>query len=119
MESADASSLAQGDWCDHNTWRFGDRRRLPALLLAHHHVGPTRTSLVTYLLPCTALLWGALLLNEHITWNAIAGLALVLLGTMLTNGTITALFRRKRRRPVEPAADDGASEVVALRPVAD
>ena len=45
--------------------------------------------------------------------------ALVLLGTMLTNGTITALFRRKQRRPVEPAADDGASEVVALRPVAD
>lgn len=84
-----------------------------------YHVGPTRTSLVTYLLPCTALLWGALLLNEHVTWNAIAGLALVLLGTMLTNGTLTGLFRRKRRHPVEPAADDGASEVGALRPVAD
>jgi drug/metabolite transporter (DMT)-like permease len=84
-----------------------------------YHVGPTRTSLVTYLLPCTALLWGALLLNEHITWNAIAGLALVLLGTMLTNGTLTALFRRKRRSPVEPASDDGASEVGALSPVAD
>ena len=84
-----------------------------------YHVGPTRTSLVTYLLPCTALLWGALLLNEHITWNAIAGLALVLLGTMLTNGTLTALFRRKPRRPFEPAADDGASEVGVLRPVVD
>jgi drug/metabolite transporter (DMT)-like permease len=84
-----------------------------------YHVGPTRTSLVTYLLPCTALIWGALLLNERITWNAIAGLALVLLGTMLTNGTLTALFRRKQRRPVEPAAGDGASEVGTLRPVAD
>jgi len=84
-----------------------------------YHVGPTRTSLVTYLLPCTALIWGALLLNERITWNAIAGLALVLLGTMLTNGTLTVLFRRKQRRPVEPAAGDGASEVGALRPVAD
>lgn len=84
-----------------------------------YHVGPTRTSLVTYLLPCTALLWGALLLNESITWNAIAGLALVLLGTMLTNGTLTSLFRRKQRRPVAPAADDGASEVGALSPVAD
>ena len=62
-----------------------------------YHVGPTRTSLVTYLLPCTALLWGGLLLNEPVTWNAIAGLALVLLGTMMTNGTLTALFRRKRR----------------------
>ena len=84
-----------------------------------YHVGPTRTSLVTYLLPCTALIWGALLLNERITWNAIAGLALVLLGTMLTNGTLTVLFRRKQRRPVEPAAGDGASEVGTLRPVAD
>ncbi len=84
-----------------------------------YHVGPTRTSLVTYLLPCTALIWGALLLNERITWTTLAGLALVLVGTMLTNGTLTALLRRKQRRPVEPASDDGASEVDVLRPVAD
>jgi drug/metabolite transporter (DMT)-like permease len=61
-----------------------------------YHVGPTRTSLVTYLLPCTALLWGGLLLGEPITWNAIGGLALVLVGTMLTNGTFKALFGRKK-----------------------
>jgi drug/metabolite transporter (DMT)-like permease len=95
-----------------------------------YHVGPTRTSLVTYLLPCTALLWGALLLNEHVTWNAIAGLALVFLGTMLTNGTLAALFRRSKRRTSAPAggevAGDAASEVAgaagetgALEPVAD
>lgn len=84
-----------------------------------YHVGPTRTSLVTYLLPCTALIWGALLLNERITWNTLGGLALVLVGTMLTNGTLSALFRRKKPRPVESASDDGASEVDALRPVAD
>lgn len=77
-----------------------------------YHVGATRTSLVTYLLPCTALLWGGLLLKEPVTWNAIAGLALVLVGTMMTNGTLTVLFRRKRqtaivagdRATVEPGA---------------
>ena len=64
------------------------------------HVGATRTSLVTYLLPCTALIWGALLLGERISWNALAGLALVLLGTMLTNGTLNGLLRRFSVRPV-------------------
>lgn len=64
------------------------------------HVGPTRTSLVTYLLPCTALVWGALLLGEQISWNALAGLLLVLLGTMLTNGTLHGLWRRFSPRPV-------------------
>lgn len=59
------------------------------------HVGATRTSLVTYLLPCTALVWGGLLLGEHVSWNALAGLLLVLLGTMLTNGTLNGLLRRR------------------------
>ena len=58
------------------------------------HVGATRTTLVTYLLPCTALIWGAVLLSEPVTWNALAGLALVLLGTMVMNGTLDGLFRR-------------------------
>jgi drug/metabolite transporter (DMT)-like permease len=59
-----------------------------------NHVGPTRASIVTYLLPCTALFWGALLLGESVTWYAIAGLALVLLGSVITNGTLNGLFRR-------------------------
>lgn len=82
-----------------------------------YHVGPTRTSLVTYLLPCTALLWGGLLLSEPITWNAIVGLALVLLGTMMTNGTLTALFRRKRRG--NATASEATLEEGALTPAAD
>lgn len=78
-----------------------------------YHVGATRTSLVTYLLPCTALLWGGLLLKEPVTWNAIAGLALVLVGTMMTNGTLTLLFRRKRRTAIV-AGDRAAVEPGAL-----
>ncbi|HEV7128094.1 MAG TPA: hypothetical protein VGN32_11705, partial [Ktedonobacterales bacterium] len=46
--------------------------------------------------PCTALVWGAIFLGETISWNALAGLALVLVGTMITNGTIgKRLFARR------------------------
>lgn len=61
------------------------------------NVGATRTSIVTYLLPCTALIWGVLLLHETVSWNAFAGLALVLFGTMVTNGTIGSWARRGER----------------------
>lgn len=59
------------------------------------NLGATRASIVTYLLPCTALIWGALFLSETISWNALVGLALVLLGTMITNGTIGKRFARR------------------------
>ncbi len=52
------------------------------------NVGPTRTSMVTYLLPCTALIYGVVLLNEPATANIVAGLALVLVGIGLTLGMI-------------------------------
>ncbi len=67
------------------------------------HVGATRTALVTYLLPGTALIWGAVLLGEPVSWNAIAGLVLVLLGTMLTNGTLNRLLERIAPRPTSVA----------------
>ncbi|GAC1640067.1 MAG: DMT family transporter [Ktedonobacteraceae bacterium] len=47
-------------------------------------VGPTRTLIVTYLLPCMALVYGALLLHEPLGLNAIGGLALVLIGIFVT-----------------------------------
>jgi drug/metabolite transporter (DMT)-like permease len=43
-------------------------------------VGAANTLIVTYLLPCMALVYGALWLGESISPNAIGGLALVLLG---------------------------------------
>ena len=48
------------------------------------HIGPTRTFIVTYLRPCFALVYGALLLNESVGLNALGGLALVLTGIFLT-----------------------------------
>lgn len=53
------------------------------------HVGPTRTLIVTYLLPCMALVYGASLLHESIGLNAIGGLALVLAGIFITGKTTT------------------------------
>src|SRR5262249_48475507 len=68
-----------------------------------NNVGATRTTLVTYLLPCTALIWGVLLLNEQVSWNTFAGLALILLGVMTATGTRGGRFGgvpgQKRRHP--------------------
>src|SRR5437588_839724 len=43
-------------------------------------VGATRTLIVTYLLPCMALVYGALLLHEAVGVNVIGGLVLILTG---------------------------------------
>lgn len=42
-------------------------------------------STVTYFVPVSAIAWGFLLLNEHIGWNVLAGLALILGGVLMAN----------------------------------
>jgi drug/metabolite transporter (DMT)-like permease len=54
---------------------------------------------VTYLLPVTALFYGAGLLGEPITVEEIAGLVLILIGTALGSGAL-----RVARREPAPAA---------------
>lgn len=44
-------------------------------------VGPTKALTVTFLMPAFGMLWGALLLGEHITLVMLAGCALILAGT--------------------------------------
>jgi drug/metabolite transporter (DMT)-like permease len=63
-----------------------------------YRYGSARASLVVYLLPVTALFYGALLLNEPITVSAIVGLVLILTGTALGSGVV-----RMRRRAAVPA----------------
>ncbi|CAM4028812.1 DMT family transporter [Cohnella lubricantis] len=48
-----------------------------------HEGGPTRATMVTYLLPVFSLVWGFALLGESIHWSMIAGLALILAGVFL------------------------------------
>lgn len=62
------------------------------------NVGAMGTMLVTYLLPGFALMWGALLLNEPVTWGAIAGLAFVLFGITFTTGKATEYWNRMTSR---------------------
>ena len=51
-------------------------------------IGATRTSMVTYLLPPFALVYGALFLQERIALNAVLGLGLVVAGILLANGVL-------------------------------
>jgi drug/metabolite transporter (DMT)-like permease len=64
------------------------------------HFGSSRASLVVYLLPVTALFYGAVFLDEAIRVTAIAGLALILAGVALGSGAVKPA---RRRQPV-PAA---------------
>jgi drug/metabolite transporter (DMT)-like permease len=56
--------------------------------------GTARASLVVYLLPVTALFYGALLLDEPITVSALVGLVLILTGTALGSGVLRLPRRR-------------------------
>jgi drug/metabolite transporter (DMT)-like permease len=58
--------------------------------------GSARVSLVTYLLPVTALFYGVLLLGEPLTWEELAGMVLILGGVALGSGAV----RFARREPV-------------------
>lgn len=58
-------------------------------LWAYYHLlnswGATRSSLVTYVFPVSAVMLGAIFLNEKITWHLIAGGALIIGGIALVN----------------------------------
>ncbi len=67
-------------------------------LLVYYHLigvyGSLRASLVVYLLPPAALVYGALVLGEDITVAAIVGLALILAGVALGSGVVQGVRRR-------------------------
>ncbi len=65
--------------------------------------GAARASLVTYLLPPVALVYGVLILDETVTLNAALGLVLILAGVALGSGA--RLLRRGRSADPEPEAE--------------
>ena len=73
------------------------------LILFHmlREFGSRRLSVVTYLIPAFAVLWGALLLDEPVTVAALGGLALILAGVALASGE--RLLRSRARVQEEPA----------------
>jgi drug/metabolite transporter (DMT)-like permease len=67
--------------------------------------GAARASLVTYLLPPVALVYGTLILDETVSLNAALGLVLILAGVALGSGAARGLRRRGREpAPAAPRA---------------
>ena len=52
------------------------------------HVGPAKAISVTFLIPGFAVLWGALVIDEALTSNMIAGCLIILFGTALATGLL-------------------------------
>lgn len=50
-----------------------------------HEIGPTRTTLVTYIFPPGGVMLGVLFLNEHLSWQLLAGTALIIASLFVVN----------------------------------
>ncbi len=69
----------------------------------------TTASTVTYLTPLVAVIVGAVVLGEHVTWNQPAGGVLVVLGAAVAQGLVT---RRRRARAAASGREPGAQQQV-------
>jgi drug/metabolite transporter (DMT)-like permease len=65
-------------------------------------LGGTRGASVTFVIPVTAVFWGAILFHERLTPQTIAGMVVILVGIVLTS------LRRSRRRPSTEEAPEAA-----------
>ena len=65
-----------------------------------HSIGPTRTTLVTYIPPLVGVILGVVFLGEQLYWQVILGGALIISGIALVN--FPGLFRMRKNRPAEP-----------------
>jgi drug/metabolite transporter (DMT)-like permease len=52
-----------------------------------HEIGPTRTTMVTYLFPLGGVILGVTFLNEQLTWQLITGAILIVLSLVVANWT--------------------------------
>ena len=50
-----------------------------------HEIGPTRTSMVTYLFPLGGVLLGVVFLNEELSWQLLAGAVLIIASLVVAN----------------------------------
>jgi drug/metabolite transporter (DMT)-like permease len=61
-----------------------------------HEIGPTRTSLVTYLFPLGGVILGVAFLNEELSWQLVVGAVLIILSLGVAN-----MQPQKQERSVE------------------
>ena len=50
-----------------------------------HEIGPTRTSMITYIFPVGGVILGVLFLDELLTWQLIAGTVLIIVSLIVVN----------------------------------
>jgi len=50
-----------------------------------HEIGPTRTSMVTYLFPLGGVILGVTFLHEQLTWQVIAGAVIIIFSLVIAN----------------------------------
>lgn len=55
------------------------------LFYLFHEIGPTRTSLVTYIFPVGGVILGVVFLNEPLAWQLIAGTLLIIVSLIVVN----------------------------------
>jgi drug/metabolite transporter (DMT)-like permease len=60
---------------------------LAMLMFYHllHEIGPTRATLVTYLFPVGGVIFGVIFLDEHLSWQLLAGTLLVIASLVVVN----------------------------------
>lgn len=66
-----------------------------------HEIGPTRTSMVTYLFPLGGVLLGVAFLNEQLSWQLVAGAVLIVLSLIVAN-----MQSQKQKKNVKQVATD-------------
>lgn len=82
-----------------------------AFILAYyliHEIGPTRTTMVTYLFPLGGVTLGVAFLNEQLTWQVITGAILIIASLAVAN-----------RQPAKSSAQDSGVEATSQTLISD
>jgi len=66
-----------------------------------HRVGPTRTTMVTYVFPVVGLILGIVFLQEPVTPSLLIGAAMVVAGILVVNGSTLLRSLTSRGKPAE------------------
>ena len=66
-----------------------------------HEIGPTRTSMVTYLFPLGGVILGVVFLNEQLSWQLVVGAVLIVLSLVVAN-----MQSQKQGQSVKQVATD-------------
>jgi drug/metabolite transporter (DMT)-like permease len=63
-----------------------------------HEIGPTRTTMVTYLFPLGGVILGVTFLNEELTWQLVTGAVLIILSLVVANWEPKKQQRQEKRQ---------------------